>query len=89
MTARSDVRSVLIGALAEKRRRDVGELEAELRAAGSECPYDSIWLVKAGVHAARQLGFRLKPGKSEAAIFKSVEALTTYLHRKAQDQEAA
>lgn len=89
MTARSDVRSMLIGALAEKRRRDVGKLEAELRAAGSECPYDSIWLVKAGVRTARQLGFRLKPEKSEAAIFKSVEALTTYLHNKVQDQEAA
>lgn len=89
MTARADVRSLLVGALAEKRRRDVSELETELRAAGAECPYDSIWLVKAGVRTARQLGFRLKPAKSEAAIFKSVEALTSYLHRKAQEQEAA
>lgn len=89
MTTRDDVRTTVIAALAEKRRRDPGELEAEMRAAGPECPYDSIWLVKAGVRAARQLGVRLKPRKSEAAAFKSVESLTTYLHQKASERKAA
>jgi acyl carrier protein len=79
----------LIDVLAEKRRRDRAELEAELRAAGPECPSDSIWLVKAGVRVARELGFRLRPTAGEKWAFKSVDALARYLATRAAEQEVA
>jgi len=87
--SRAEVRSTVITVLAAKRRCDPGELQAELRAAGPECPCDSQWLVKAGVGAARALGVRLRPRASDASAFKSVEALTTYLHRLVEQEEAA
>jgi hypothetical protein len=87
--SRAEVRGTVIGVLAAKRRCDPGELEAELRAAGPECPCDSQWLVKAGVSAARTLGVRLRPRAADAWAFKSVEALTTYLHRLVESEEAA
>lgn len=87
--SRADVRSTVISALAAKRRCDPGELESELRAAGPECPCDSQWLVKAGVGAARALGVRLRPSAADAWAFRSVEALTTYLHRLVEGEEAA
>jgi len=87
--SRAEVRGTVITVLAAKRRCDAGELEAELRAAGPECPCDSQWLVKAGVGAARALGVRLRPRASDASAFKSVEALTTYLHRLVEQEEAA
>jgi hypothetical protein len=79
----------VIAALAAKRRRDPAELEAELRAAGAECPCDSQWMVKAGVRAARDLGVRFKPSAKDKWAFKSVEALTDYLHELVRAQGAA
>lgn len=84
-----DARLEVIRALAEKKRRDPQELEAEMLAAGPECPFDSIWLVKAGVRAARRMGFKLKPRKADAPAFKSVDALARHLQRLAQEREAA
>ncbi len=72
-----------------KKRRDAAELETELRAAGPECPCDSQWLVKAGVGAAKALGIRLQLRAADAWAFKSVEALTTYLHALVEDKGAA
>ena len=86
---RSEVRSVVVGVLATKRRRSVRELEAELRAAGPECPCDSIWLVKAGVGAAKALGLPLKLRASDTWAFKSVESLTSYLHGLLDELDAA
>ena len=86
---RAEVRSMVIAVLAAKKRCDPGELEAELRAAGPECPCDSQWLVKAGVGAARKLGLRLRPRAADAWAFKSVEALTTHLHRLLELRDAA
>lgn len=77
--SRADTRAVVLDALATKRRRDVADLESELLAAGSECPCDSQWLVKAGVAAAKALGIRLRVRAADAWAFKSVESLTTYL----------
>jgi acyl carrier protein len=85
----SQIEGRLIDVLAHKRRRDRAQLEAEMRAAGPECPYDSIWLVKAGSRVARELGFQLRPKASEAWAFKSVGALARYLAARARDQEAA
>lgn len=85
----SEIESRLIDVLAEKRRRDRAELEAELRAAGSECPYDSIWLVKAGSRVARELGIKLRPKASEAWAFKSISALAQYLAASAAQKNAA
>jgi acyl carrier protein len=79
----------LLDVLAEKRRRDRAQLEEELRAAGPECPCDSIWLVKAGARVARELGFRLKPAAADAWAFRSVEALARYLSARAEEQKAA
>lgn len=71
-----ETQRLIIEILAQLRRRDPDELAAEL-AAGGKC--DSVWLVKAGVKAARALGFRLKPGKNDAKHFKSVATLAAYL----------
>ncbi|MGO9956190.1 MAG: hypothetical protein ACLP50_09470 [Solirubrobacteraceae bacterium] len=87
--SRAEVRGTVISVLAAKKRCDPGELEAELRAGGPECPCDSQWLVKAGVGAARALGVRLRPSARDASAFRSVEALTTYLHRLVEGEEAA
>jgi hypothetical protein len=83
------VRGRVLDVLAEKRRRDRSELEAELLAAGPECPCDSIWLVKAGTRVARELGFRLRPQASESWAFKSVDALARYLSARAAAEGAA
>jgi hypothetical protein len=83
------VRSALIQALAEKKRRPPEELEKEMLAAGSECPYDSVWLVKAGVRAARRMGFTLKPKASDKGAFKSIAALTDYLCAVAEKEAVA
>jgi len=83
MMSPDQVRSRLIDVLVEKRHRDRAELEAELRAAGPECPFDSIWLVKSGARVARELGFRLRPAASEKWAFKSVDALAHYLATRA------
>jgi acyl carrier protein len=85
----SEIETRLFDVLAEKRQRDRTELETEARAAGPECPYDSIWLVKAGARVARELGFRLRPKASEAWAFKSVGALARYLAARASHGEAA
>ncbi len=79
----------LIDVLAQKRHVDRAELEAQLRAAGPECPCDSIWLVKAGARVARELGFALRPAVAEKWAFKSVDALARYLASRAAEQEVA
>jgi hypothetical protein len=75
--------------LAQKRRRDRSELEAELRSAGPECPCDSIWLVKAGSRVARELGFKFRPKRSEQWALKSVGGLARYLAARAGERDAA
>lgn len=87
--SRAEARAQVIRALAEKKRRSPADLETELRAAGEECPYDSIWLVKAGVRAAKNMGVKFTPRASDACAFKSVEALTTYLCERASQEDAA
>jgi hypothetical protein len=87
--SRADTRSVVLNALATKRRRDVAELESELLAAGQECPCDSQWLVKAGVAAAKTMGVRLRVRAADAWAFKSVETLTTFLDGLVDQKDAA
>jgi acyl carrier protein len=86
--SRAEVRSRVIDALAHAKRRDPADLEAELLLAGSECPFDSIYLVRVAVRVARQLGFKLKPSQSIAHYFKSVEGVTTLLHEIARREAA-
>ena len=81
--------SLLLRSLAEKTGREAGELEAELGAAGPEYPFDSVWLVSAGAHAARKMGIKLKNVRQHAAAFKSVRALATYLSEVDQQRDAA
>ncbi|MGA2163950.1 MAG: hypothetical protein ABSH36_05725 [Solirubrobacteraceae bacterium] len=87
--SRREARTEIIRALAEMRRRDPVDIETEALVAGAECPYDSVWLVKAGVRAARRLGFKLKPTKSDAHAFKSIESLASHLYGLARNQNAA
>lgn len=82
-------RREVVRALGEMRRRTPAQIESEARAAGQECPYDSVWLVKAGVRAARRLGFKLKPRKADAHAFKSIDALAGHLHYLADAKDAA
>lgn len=86
---KNEVRTLLINTLAAKRRRDPAELEAEMRAAGEECPCDSQWLVKAGVGAAKALGVEFKPRPTDAWAFKSIDTLATYVHSRLGEAEAA
>jgi acyl carrier protein len=81
----AETRRLVIEVLAKLRRRDADELDAEL-AAGAKC--DSVWLVKAGVRAARQLGFRLRPAAGDAKHFKTVETLAAYLDARKTQEEA-
>jgi hypothetical protein len=85
----SEARSEVIRALAELRRRDPSEIEAAAQAAGDECPYDSVWLVKAGVRAARRLGVKLKPKAGDAHAFKSIDALASYIQQLPPVKKAA
>jgi hypothetical protein len=87
--SRAEARKEVVRALAEMRRREPVQIEAEARAAGPECPYDSVWLVKAGVRAARRLGFKLKPRKADAHAFKSIDALAAHLHHLGESKDAA
>lgn len=86
--SRVEVRTRVMEALARAKRRDAAELEAELRLAGNECPFDSIHLVRVAVRVARQLGLTLKPSQSIAHHFKSVEGVTTLLHDIARREAA-
>jgi acyl carrier protein len=76
----ADTRRLLIEILARRRRRDVDELAAELAAAGGRC--DSVWLVKAGVKAARELGFKLRPSRGDAKHFKTIDTLAAYIEAR-------
>lgn len=79
-----DTQRVVIEVMGKLRRRDPDELAAEL-AGGSRC--DSVWLVKCGVRAARELGFCLRPRTGDAKHFKSIGSLTAYLDaRRAEEQ---
>jgi acyl carrier protein len=79
-----DTRRLVIEVLAALRQRDPDELASEL-AAGAKC--DSVWLVKAGVRAARHLGFRLRPSAGDAKHFKTVETLADYLEARTTLEE--
>jgi hypothetical protein len=87
--SRPDARREVIRALAELRKRDPAEIEAVARAAGDECPYDSQWLVKAGVRAARRLEVKLSPKAGDAQAFKSIDALAAYIARLPARKKAA
>jgi hypothetical protein len=81
----ADTRRLVVEVLAQLRRRDADELDAEL-AAGARC--DSVWLVKAGVRAARELGYRLRPDSGDAKHFKTVETLAVYLDARRPEDAA-
>ena len=85
----SEMRSLLIGALAEKRRRDPAELEKELLEGGPECPCDSQWLVKAGVSVAKSLGVGFKPRAQDSWAFASIETMAKYLLAKLERKAEA
>ena len=87
--SRAEARGEVVRALAELRKRDPDEIEATARSAGEECPYDSVWLVKAGVRAARRLGVKLKPKAGDAHAFKSINALAAYIEQLPQVEKAA
>jgi hypothetical protein len=87
--SKNEARSEVIRALAELRKRDPAEIEAVASAAGEECPYDSVWLVKAGVRAARRLGVKLKPKAGDAHAFKSIDALAAYIQQLPRIEKAA
>lgn len=84
----ADARRELFRALGELRKRDPAEIEAAARAAGAECPYDSQWLVRAAVRAAKRLGVQLRPQAGDAKFFKSVGALASYLQRQPKRRAA-
>jgi acyl carrier protein len=75
--------------LAQMKRRDSTEMERELRQAGPECPFDSIYLARVAVKVARRLGVKIKPSAKIAQSFKSVDALTTLLDSLAAKRTAA
>jgi hypothetical protein len=79
----------LMETLARAKRRDRTELERELLAAGPECPFDSIYLVRIAVRTARRNGIDLKPTREIAKAFKSVDGVATLLTRLANEQAAA
>lgn len=83
------LRDEVMEELARSKRRDRAELEQELRAAGDECPFDSIYLVRAAVRVARSNGIRLDPKPSIAQAFKSVEGVAALLASLEQGQGAA
>jgi acyl carrier protein len=86
---RTEIRTQVVETLAQMKRRDATELERELKQAGPECPFDSIYLARVAVKVARQLGFKIKPSAKIAPSFKSVEALTTLLEALATKRPAA
>lgn len=85
----SEVRAVLIKVLASKRGRNPADLEKELLEAGSECPCDSQWLVKAGVGAAKSFGISFKPRSQDSWAFASMDTMAKYLHERLEKAEAA
>jgi hypothetical protein len=87
--SRAEARREVIQALAELRKRDPTEIEAAALAAGEECPYESQWLVKAGVRAARRLDLKLAPKAGDAKAFKSIDALAAYIEQLPPRQKAA
>jgi hypothetical protein len=76
-------------ALAKAKRREPGELEAELLQAGAECPFDSIYLVRVAIRVARAHGIKLKPSKVIEKSFKSVEGVARLLSSLEENEEAA
>jgi hypothetical protein len=82
-------RDEVMEALATSKRRDRGELEAELRQAGPECPFDSIYMVRVAIRVARKHGITLKPSKAIEKSFKSVEGVASLLSSLDQGEEAA
>ena len=87
--SRSEVRQMVVDTLAQAKRRDPAELERELKQAGPECPYDSIYLARVAVRVARQLGFKIKPSTKIAHFFKSVDGVTSLLVTLAEERGAA
>jgi hypothetical protein len=85
----AQTRKLVMETLAQMKRRDPTELERELKQAGPECPFDSIYLARVAVKVARRLGFKIKPSAKIAQSFKSVDALTTLLDSLASKKSAA
>lgn len=84
-----EVTEVVIACLAEKKGADLDAIKDELAAAGPEFPYDSQWLVSAGATASRRLDVKLKHAKRNARAFRSVGALSRYIHELVIEREAA
>lgn len=82
-------RDEVMEALATAKRRPRDELEAALRQAGPECPFDSIFLVRVAIRVARAHGITLKPSKVIEKSFKSVEGVTALLSSLDEGEEAA
>jgi hypothetical protein len=82
-------RMLVMETLAQMKRRDPAELERELKQAGPECPFDSIYLARVAVKVARRLGFKIKPSAKIAQSFKSVDGVTTLLDSLAAKETAA
>lgn len=79
----------VMAALAVGKRRNRTALEAELRQAGPECPFDSIYLLRVAIRVARGHGITLKPSREIERSFKSVEGVATLLSALDESQEAA
>lgn len=82
-------REEVMEALAKSKRRDRVELEAELRKAGPECPFDSIYLLTVAIRVAGAHGIKLTPSRAIEKSFKSVEGVASLLSSLDQGEEAA
>ena len=76
-------------ALATAKRRDRSELEQDLRAAGAECPFDSIYLLRVAIRVGRAHGITFKPSKAIEKSFKSVQGVAELLAALDHGEEAA
>ncbi|MBW4719798.1 acyl carrier protein [Saccharothrix obliqua] len=71
-TLRDKVESFILDLLAEEEQRNVEELRAELTAAGTDLPYDSILLVELMTRVRARFGVKLKPTLQTAQDMRSV-----------------
>jgi hypothetical protein len=79
----------VMDALATAKRRDRSELEQELGAAGTECPFDSIYLLRVAIRVGRAHGITLKPSRAIEKSFKSVKGVAELLAGLDHGEEAA
>lgn len=89
MSDHVEMRDRVVAAVAAAMRRPADEVAVELAAAGPELPCGSQRLVRAGVKVARELGLELKPSRSIAPSFKSVEGVAKLLSALAEQGAAA